>query len=171
MSICYLCFQEMDSDWGGRKIVGKITEKRGIFIKTPDFNKRLSKCKRKIIHSWLWGISQQCSESRMTLKCSQSVQLSAFQVHVHHEVLKEMRKKGWIGNHLRFSHLPDPGSLRIIKRGKIYGLYLWQKRGLCYPLQLLGIKTPMTEPLVINNRPNRSSWSLRAQFEHASGCH
>lgn len=27
-----------------------------------------------------------------------------------------------------------------------------RKRGLCYPFQLLGIKTPMAQPLVINNK-------------------
>lgn len=111
-----------------RKIEGKITEKRGILIKTPVYNKQLSKLKRKIFHSWLWGICRKCSDSRMTLKCSQSVHLSVFRVHVYHEVSKEVRKKGWNGNHLRFSQRPDPGSLGIIKRGMIYGLPLSESR-------------------------------------------
>lgn len=68
----------------------------------------------------------------MNFNCSQSVQLSVLRVHVYHEVLKEVRKKGWNGNHLCFSHLPDPGCLRIIKkRGvMIYGLRL-SESGAC----------------------------------------
>lgn len=150
------------------------SQKRGVYL--SDTKLQLSKCKKNIKNNKSSPAGSGVllrSTLKMNFNCSQSVQLSLLRVHVHLEVLKEVRKKGWNGNHLCFSHLPDPGCLRIIK--KRWGDDLWTlsewKWGLCYPIQLLGIKTPMTEPLLIINRPNRSARSLGAQFEHASGCH
>lgn len=50
-------------------------------------------------------------------------------------------------------------------------IYGWAKAGLVLSIPAMGIKTPVTEPLVTNNRPNGSPRSLRAQFEHASRHH
>lgn len=40
MIIYYLCCQRIDSEWGEDEKEAKLTERRGIFTKTSDFNNR-----------------------------------------------------------------------------------------------------------------------------------